>query len=131
MSALKSFSPGYGYFPLDLNAVFLFLPLFAFGHHVEHQHSHRKRKDSLETRVVLLIFFTWTWNIWGDQFCLELLSKKWLWSCFSNFLLLWPSCQGFWGSSEDRYKSKKVLQMFLLCYNLLNSQNIATYQSVT
>ena len=33
-AALKSFSPDYGYFPLDLNALFSFLPLFAFSHHV-------------------------------------------------------------------------------------------------
>ena len=48
---------------------------------------------------------------------------KWLWGCFSYFLLLWPWCQGLWGSSEDRYRSKRVSQMLLVCYNLLNSPN--------
>ena len=50
---------------------------------------------------------------------------KWLWDCFSHFLLLWPWCHGFWGSSEDRYRSKRVLQMLIVCYYLLNSQNIS------
>ena len=36
-SALKSFLPDYGYFPLDLNTLFLFLSLFAFSHHVQLQ----------------------------------------------------------------------------------------------
>ena len=105
-------------------------------------HSHKKRKDSLETRAVLLIFSfelemsgvavqsthqnskklaTFAWNC----------SVKWLWRCFSHFLLLWQWYQDFWGSSEDRYRSKRVSQMLLVCYNLLNSQNIAIYQSMT
>ena len=53
---------------------------------------------------------------------------KWLWGCFSYFLLLWPWCQGLWGSSEDRYRSKRVSQMLLVCYNLLDSQNIPINQ---
>ena len=53
-SALKSFSPDYGYFPLDLNTLFLFLPLFAFSHHVQLPTgiAIRKLKDSLG-RVLL------------------------------------------------------------------------------
>ena len=49
-SAFKSFSPDYGYFPLDLNTLFLFLPLFAFSHHVQLPTGIviRKQKDSLE-----------------------------------------------------------------------------------
>ena len=85
-------------------------------------HSHKKRKDSLETRTVLLIFLLeleisgvavqsiqqnsekW-WLLLGTA------RWKWLWGRFNHFLLLWPWCQGFWGSSEDRYRSKRVLQM--------------------
>ena len=49
-SALKSFSPDYGDFPLDLNTLFLFLPLFAFSHHVQLPTGIviRNRKDNLE-----------------------------------------------------------------------------------
>ena len=53
---------------------------------------------------------------------------KWLWGCFSYFLLLWSWYQGFWGSSEDCYWSKRVSQMLLVCYNLVNSQNIPINQ---
>ena len=103
--------------------------------------SHKKRKDSQETWVVLLIFSleleisgvavqsihqnSEKWWLLGG-----IAKWKWLWGCFSHFLLLWPWCQGFWGSSEDRYRSKRVSQMLLVCYNLLNSQNIPSYQSV-
>ena len=58
----------------------------------------------------------------------ELLSQKWLWGCFSHFSLLWPWCQCFLGSSDDRYISKRVSKMLFVCYNLLNSQNIPTNQ---
>ena len=99
------------------------------------KHSHKKRKDSLESRAVMLAFLLeleisgvavqsiyhnskkW-WLLWG------IAKWKWLWSCFSYFLLLWPWCQDSWGSSEDRYRSKRVSQILLACYNLLNSQNI-------
>ena len=47
---------------------------------------------------------------------------------FSHFLLLWQWCQGYWGSSEDRYRSKSASQMLLICYYLLNSQNILINQ---
>ena len=49
-SALKSFSPDYGDFPLDLNTLFLFLPLFTFSHHVQLPTGIviRNRKDNLE-----------------------------------------------------------------------------------
>ena len=57
-------------------------------------------------------------------------SVKITWGCFSHFLLLWPWYQGFRGSSEDCYRSKSVSQMLLVCYNLLNSQNIPITQSV-
>ena len=40
---------------------------------------------------------------------------------FSHFLLLWPWCQVFWGSLEDRYRWKRVSQMLLVCYNLLKA----------
>ena len=101
-------------------------------------HGHKKQKDSLERRAVLLIFSLeveifgvavqsihqnrekW-WLLGGISQC------RWLWGCFSHFLLLWPCCQGFWGSSEDRYRSKRVSQMLLVCYNLLNTQNIPGY----
>ena len=83
--------------------------------------------------------FAWTWNIWGGR--TEHTSKlpkmttfarscsvKMTWDCLSQFLSLWTWCQGFWGSSEDCYRSKRVSQMLLMCYNLLNSQNILINQ---
>ena len=99
-------------------------------------HSHRKWKDSLETRAVPLIF---SQELEISKVAVQIIHQnsekwwllggiaqwKWLWGCFSQFLLLWPWCRDFWGSSEDRYRSKKVLQMLLKCYNLLNSQNIS------
>ena len=103
------------------------------------KHSHKKRKDSLETLAALLIFSLelkmsgvavqsihqnskkW-WLLWGIAYWI------WLWGCFSHFLLLWPWCQRLWGSSEDRYRSKRVSQMLLVCYNLMNSQNIPINQ---
>ena len=30
-------------------------------------HSHKKQKNSLETQVVFVDIFAWTWNIWGDR----------------------------------------------------------------
>ena len=105
-------------------------------------HSQKKRKDSLETRTVLLIFSLeleisgvavqsihqnskkW-WRLWG------IAKWKWLWDCFSHFLLLWPWCQGFWVIAEDRYRSKRVSQMLLVFYSMLNSQNIPINQKVT
>ena len=98
-------------------------------------HTHKKWKDSLETRTLLLLFLLeleisgvavqsihqnnekW-WLLWG------ITKWKWLWDCFTHFPLLWPWCHGFWGSLEDRYRSKGVLQMLFVCYYLLNSQNI-------
>ena len=83
------------------------------------EYSHKKWKDSLETRAVLLIISLqleisgvaiqsihqnskkW-WLLWG------IAQWKWLWGCFSHFLLIWPWCQLFWGSSEDHYRSKRV-----------------------
>ena len=52
-SALKSFSSDYGYCPLDLNTLFLFLPLFAFSHHVQLPTGIviRNWKDSLESSL--------------------------------------------------------------------------------
>ena len=49
---------------------------------------------------------------------------------FSHFLLLWPRRQGFCGTLEDRYRSKRVSQMLLVCYNLLSSENIPSYLSI-
>ena len=104
-------------------------------------HSHKKRKDSLETRAVLSKLFL-ELEIYGVAVqCIHQNSEKWqrllgtarwkwLWSCFSHVLLLWPWCQGFWGSVDECYRSKRVSQMLLVCHNLLNSQNISTYQSI-
>ena len=52
-------------------------------------HSHKKQKDGLETQVVFVDIFAWTWNIWGGRtentskeqkmvafFCDELLSEN-------------------------------------------------------
>ena len=84
--------------------------------------SHKKKKDSLEIRVILLIF-SLELEISGVavQRILQN-SEKWLWGCFSQFLLLWLWCQRFRGSSEDRYRSKRLSQILLVC--LLKSQNI-------
>ena len=94
--------------------------------------SHEKRKDSLETRAVLLIFslelgmsVVAVWSIHQNSKRWRLLwgiaQWKWLWGCFSHLLLLRPWCQDLWGSSEDRYSSKRVSQMLLVSYNLLKS----------
>ena len=100
------------------------------------KHSYKKRKDSLETRAVMLIL-SLELKISGVDVHSKQQKKatlarncsvKWLWGCFSQFVLLWTWCQGFWGSSEDRYRSKRVSEMLLLCYNLLNSQNIPINQ---
>ena len=56
-------------------------------------------------------------------------SWKWLQGCFSHFLLLWLWCQRFLGSSEDRYRSKRLSHMLLVCYSLLNIQNISINNS--
>ena len=113
-------------------------------------HSHKKRKDSLKTWAVLLIFLlelemsavaVQSMHQNSEKWRLLLVTAqwKWLWGCYSDFLLLWPWCQGFWGSSEDCYRSKsvsqkkekkRVSQMLLVCYNLPNSQNVTTYQSI-
>ena len=57
-------------------------------------------------------------------FCEKLQFENWkqLWGCFNHFLLLRLWCQRFWGSSEDRYRSKSS-QILLVCYSLQNSQN--------
>ena len=58
------------------------------------------------------------WLLW------EIAWWKRVWGCFSHFMLLWLCCRRFWGSSEDRYRSKRQSQMLLVCCSLLNSQNI-------
>ena len=77
-------------------------------------HSHKKRKDSLKTPAVLLTLLLereisgvavpiihQKWRLlWG------IAQWKWLWSYFNYFLLLWPWCQGFWGTSEGLCRSK-------------------------
>ena len=101
----------------------------------QYKHSHKKQKDSLKARAVLLIFLLeleisgvvvqsinqniGKWWLWG-----EFAQSKRLWCLFIYFLLLWPWCQAFWGSSEDRCGLKKVSQMLLVCYNLLYSQKM-------
>ena len=93
--------------------------IFSFLHHIitmssrNFFHSRKKRKDSLETRAILLIFsleleisevalqsIHQNSKKWRLQW--EIAQWKWLGGCFSHFLLLWPWCYGFWGSSEDR-----------------------------
>ena len=60
----------------------------------------------------------------NSDFREELLSENDFENIFCHVLLLWLWCHGFWGSSEHRYRSKRVLQMLLVCYYLLNSQSI-------
>ena len=56
----------------------------------------------------------------------QISSWKWLWGCFNHFLLLWLWCQCFWGNWEDHCRSKRLSQMFLVCYRLLHCQNISS-----
>ena len=70
-----------------------------------------------------LKYMGWLYRVYiktvkNRNFCEELFIQK------KHSLLLWPWCQGFWGSPEDCYRSKRVWQMLLVCYYLLNSQNI-------
>ena len=87
-------------------------------------HSHKKWSDSLETWTVLLIFslqiktlevfvqtFIKTAKFGG--FCEELFSEN-----NSEAFSVTFSCYDY-GIKKDRYRSKRVLQMFLVCYNLL------------
>ena len=77
------------------------------------EHSHKKRKDSVETRAVLLIV-SLERKLSGD-FYEELLGENYLEAILTTL------CQGLWGNSENRCRSKRVSHMFLVCYNLLNS----------
>ena len=96
-------------------------------------------KKSGNTGLIVDIF-PWTWNIWVTaQIILQNSEKwwllsgiaqwKWLWDCFSDFLLLWPWCQRFWGSSEDCYRSKKLSQICSSCVVVLWIAKI--HQSIT
>ena len=80
------------------------------------EHSHKKRKDSVETRAVLLIV-SLERKLSGD-FYEELLGENYLEAILATL------CQGFSGNSENCCRSKRVSHMFLVCYNLLNSQNM-------
>ena len=102
-------------------------------------HSLNKWKDSLETWAMLLIFLL-ELRISGVVVqehtskqqkmtnSVRNCSMKVTLRVFSHFLLLWPWCKGFPGSSEDLYRWKRVSQMLLVCYDLLNSQNIPINQ---
>ena len=90
-------------------------------------HSYKKRKDSLETRAVLLII---SLELEISGVAVQSIHENAKRGCFSHFLLLWPWCQDFWGSSEDRYGSKRISQMLLVCYNFLNSQNMPISQQL-
>ena len=98
-------------------------------------HSHKKRKDSLETRAILLIIsleheisevavpsihqkseklrLLWGIALW-----------KWLWGCFSYFLLLWPWCQGLWAVQKIATDQKEYRK----CKYIHNPKY--TYQSI-
>ena len=78
------------------------------------EHSHKKRKDSVETRAVLLIV-SLERKLSGD-FYEELLGENYLEAILATL------ASG--GNSENCCRSKRVSHMFLVCYNLLNSQNI-------
>ena len=102
-------------------------------------HSHKKRRDSLETRTVLLIF-SLKREISGvavqsihqkttksSNFCVE--------NDFEAAVLVILHCYEHGAKTSEAvqkicYRSKRVSQMLLVCYNFLNSQNIATYQSI-
>ena len=62
-------------------------------------------------------------------FCWGIALWKWLWGCFSQFLLLWLWCQRFWGSSEDCWRPKRLSKMLLVYYSLLSSQDISINNS--
>ena len=57
----------------------------------------------------------------NSDFCEELLSEN---DFEAALATLWPWCQRFSGSSEDCCRWKRASKIVLLCYNLLNSQNI-------
>ena len=98
-------------------------------------HSYKKRKNSPETGAKLLFSLELEISGWpcrkyiktakNSGFCEKLLSENDFENCFIHFRLLWLWYQCFWGSSEDCFKSKRVSQMLLMCYGLLNSQNIS------
>ena len=102
-------------------------------------HSHKKRKDSLEKRAVLLIYLL-ELEIYGvavqkihknsQKWCLckELLTENGFEAVLAT-LFSWLWCQRFWSSSEDLCRSKRVSQMFFVCYSLLNSQNMSINNS--
>lgn len=101
-------------------------------------HSHNKWKDS--TQAVLLIFSLeleiyvvavqrihqysgkW-WLLW------KIAEWKWLWSCFSHFMLLGLWCQCLWDSSEDRCRTKRLPQMLLVRYSLRSNKNVSINNS--
>ena len=59
------------------------------------------------------------------SFSVGIAQWEWLWDCFSYFLLSGLWCQHLWGSSEDRYISKRLSKMLFVCYRLLNSRKIS------
>ena len=99
-------------------------------------HCHKKWKDSLETWVVLSTFLLELEMSGVTVQGIHQNSKKGLlswgiaqWKWLSHFQLLWLWCQLFWGSSEDRYRSKRLSLMLFVCYSLLNRQNISVKDS--
>ena len=120
----------FNYYSLIQNGFWRCLEYFFLSNH-----SQKNRKDSLEALAVPLKF-SLELEISGVAVqSIHQNSEKWwllggiakwkrLWGCFSHFLLLWPWCQDVWGSSEECYISKTISQIFFVCYNLLNSQNI-------
>ena len=72
-------------------------------------HSHEKQKVSLETQVVFLDIFAWTWNIWGSRteniyiktakngdFCEELLCQNDFETVLVNFC-----CYGYGANASE------------------------------
>ena len=60
----------------------------------------------------------------NSGFCEELPSENDFEAVLATLLLL-LLCQRFWGSSEDRCRSKRSSQMLFMRYSLLNRQNIS------
>ena len=103
-------------------------------------HSHKKRKDSLETRAVLLIF---SFQLEISRVAVQRIQQnreKWRLlggllseNDFKAVLTTFCICDHGVNASEAVQKiatdQKRFSEMLLVCYNLLNSQNISISNS--
>ena len=71
-----------------------------------------------------LKYLGWPYTAKNGDFCEELRSETNFEAVLAFCVVMTMVPRLFWGSSDDRYKSKRVSQMLLVCYYLRNSQNI-------